>query len=408
MTIQFPGNFNFLNVANVDRAAQATKQNALQQEAMQLELDSERAKRLYALGKTGLEQMQQNPNWYAANMQQVMQEMQGLGFGVDRLPPAAASPEIVAEGFQNMMRIAETNMPVSKADLTPVKKGGKTVYGRTQDALGQEVAGAAGGVARTWINPDTQTMWALGRDGVPYDTGVAAQQFAQRPIETAGGTGSYDPGAGTVGGVIPGTEAPAMRQREAADKAAVEAAQTEAQIRTKREVEKELGETENILASQSKIAEIDNLISNIDKAGDFANWWSTGLFGQMTGGIAGTPAYNLRAQIKPVQAALAFGRLQQMRDESKTGGALGQVSNIELGLLMSAIDALDPNLPDDLLVQNFQNVRRHYENVRRLTVARQLVNSGMPFAETPQDAAQLSAGTQFVDGKGYVRVVPGG
>lgn len=52
--------------------------------------------------------------------------------------------------------------------------------------------------------------------------------------------------------------------------------------------------------------------------------------------IAGTKAKQLAALLKSNEAENAFGRLQQMRDESPTGGALGPVSNYEIEFLISA------------------------------------------------------------------------
>lgn len=54
-----------------------------------------------------------------------------------------------------------------------------------------------------------------------------------------------------------------------------------------------------------------------------------------------TEANRLQNALKPLLADQAFSRLQKMRDDSKTGGALGQVSNIELGLLKSSLKDLE-------------------------------------------------------------------
>ena len=66
---------------------------------------------------------------------------------------------------------------------------------------------------------------------------------------------------------------------------------------------------------------------------------STG-FASISKFAPGTPARQLEESLKPILGEAAFGRLQQMRDASKTGGALGQVSERELGLLESAMGAL--------------------------------------------------------------------
>ena len=54
---------------------------------------------------------------------------------------------------------------------------------------------------------------------------------------------------------------------------------------------------------------------------------------------ASLPA-NFKTDLDTLKATIAFGELTAMREASKTGGALGQVSNIELGLLESALGGL--------------------------------------------------------------------
>jgi hypothetical protein len=50
---------------------------------------------------------------------------------------------------------------------------------------------------------------------------------------------------------------------------------------------------------------------------------------------------NFKTDLNTLKASIAFGELTAMREASKTGGALGQVSNIELNLLESALAGLD-------------------------------------------------------------------
>ena len=57
--------------------------------------------------------------------------------------------------------------------------------------------------------------------------------------------------------------------------------------------------------------------------------------------IPGTPAMGVAGMIKTMRANIGFGKLQSMREVSPTGGALGQVSNIELELLTSVIGGLE-------------------------------------------------------------------
>lgn len=60
--------------------------------------------------------------------------------------------------------------------------------------------------------------------------------------------------------------------------------------------------------------------------------------------------------LQTLKSNIAFGELTAMREASKTGGALGQVSNIELGLLESALAGLDQ-------LQSPSNFRKNLERI---------------------------------------------
>ena len=64
-------------------------------------------------------------------------------------------------------------------------------------------------------------------------------------------------------------------------------------------------------------------------------------FGSLLAGIPTTDATTFRSQLNTLKASIAFGELTAMREASKTGGALGNVSNVELVLLESALAGLD-------------------------------------------------------------------
>lgn len=105
-----------------------------------------------------------------------------------------------------------------------------------------------------------------------------------------------------------------------------------------------------------------NVMTSIDKALGMIGPLSTGFLGARSRGIEGSPAYNLAAEIETVKANLGFDRLQQMRDNSPTGGALGAIAVQELIALQSTIANLDPNQSDDQLRQNLGRVQTHYRN----------------------------------------------
>ena len=77
--------------------------------------------------------------------------------------------------------------------------------------------------------------------------------------------------------------------------------------------------------------------------------------------VPGTEGFDLQATIDTIQANLAFDRLQEMRDASKTGGALGSVSERELNLLQSSVESLQVGQSPERLRENLAKVKRHYQ-----------------------------------------------
>jgi len=92
------------------------------------------------------------------------------------------------------------------------------------------------------------------------------------------------------------------------------------------------------------LASVDELMGKVSR-------WTTG-FGSLFAGVPESSARNFQAELSTLKANIAFNELTQMREASKTGGALGQVSNLEMGLLESALGALDAGQsPDNIKAQ---------------------------------------------------------
>ncbi|HAD46388.1 MAG TPA: hypothetical protein DEB61_00830 [Alcanivorax sp.] len=141
-------------------------------------------------------------------------------------------------------------------------------------------------------------------------------------------------------------------------------ATVEAQERARDRVNKDRQEPLARSKVRQQFSQIDSVMDNVDRAIGNVNWATAGAGGALTGFVPGTPARDLRATIDTIKANLGFDRLQQMRDQSPTGGALGQVSEMELRLLNSAIQNLDTDQSPEQLRQNLQQIRYHYDNFR--------------------------------------------
>lgn len=119
------------------------------------------------------------------------------------------------------------------------------------------------------------------------------------------------------------------------------------------------------LATTNAVDSADRLIKKIDELIPRVSGKTVGA-GSLISGIPGTDAKNFSADIKTLQANLAFQTLQSIREASKTGGALGAVSEKELALLESAVSSLDTAQDDKQFKKNLMEVRDSFERIKRM------------------------------------------
>jgi hypothetical protein len=141
---------------------------------------------------------------------------------------------------------------------------------------------------------------------------------------------------------------------------------------------------------ETTIRGIDETMASVDRAmSQVPGFGTTGFAGAAGAKIPGTPAYNLRKTIESVKANLGFDRLQTMRDNSPTGGALGQVAVQELEFLQSAVASLDQGQDDAQLLDNLKRVRTHYEKWKEAVQQAGQRTGLQPPAPTPAPSARV-------------------
>ena len=86
-------------------------------------------------------------------------------------------------------------------------------------------------------------------------------------------------------------------------------------------------------------------------------------FGAWLSDVPGTPAKGVKNMIKVIEANIGFGKLQAMREASPTGGALGQVSNIELDLLKSVIGSLEQSQSADDVLRVLNQIEQTFNMI---------------------------------------------
>ena len=121
------------------------------------------------------------------------------------------------------------------------------------------------------------------------------------------------------------------------------------------------------------VQSVDELMGQVSK-------WTVG-YGSALSALPESDARSFAAQLKTLKASIAFNELSAMRAASKTGGALGNVSNVELALLESALGALDQaQTPAQFRVQ-LQKIR---DSVTRWQEAASGGRPAGPGAEEPR------------------------
>lgn len=99
---------------------------------------------------------------------------------------------------------------------------------------------------------------------------------------------------------------------------------------------------------------------------------TTGLVGNFLKDLPGTAALDLNKILDTIKANTGFDRLQEMRNASQTGGALGQVSEFENRLLQATRGNLEQS----------QSKEQFLRNLRRLGVISDVIVNGLGTDET--------------------------
>jgi hypothetical protein len=122
-------------------------------------------------------------------------------------------------------------------------------------------------------------------------------------------------------------------------------------------------------ASLNLIAQTTGFIKDVDKLMD-PGFFETGLIGQATAGLGGTPAYDREKELLTIRARLGFDQINEMKrlaaESGASGTGLGQISNIEFMSLQSTIDAIYTGMSREKQNESLANIKKHLLNVQKL------------------------------------------
>lgn len=127
--------------------------------------------------------------------------------------------------------------------------------------------------------------------------------------------------------------------------------------------ERQLAETKRKKATSDTIADSMAVLEAINDAIPRVGVTTAGFLG---GGIAskfsGTDAFDLNETLDQVRSSVGFDKLQKMRENSPTGGALGAVSDRENKLLQSTRGSLEIRQSPPQLEKTLIKMGKHFEN----------------------------------------------
>lgn len=159
-------------------------------------------------------------------------------------------------------------------------------------------------------------------------------------------------------------------------------------------------------AESAKGTAITELVSTIKAAREAKQlsrdgWFATGFGASTARDWGGTSAADVKGKLDTIGGNVAFDRLQRMRDASKTGGALGSVSEKELDLLRGTIASLDQTQSDAQFQSSMDRIIQVYGDTLKKLSPEQARELGI--GERDRDPAAA-----FLNGEGSAPVGPGG
>jgi hypothetical protein len=141
-------------------------------------------------------------------------------------------------------------------------------------------------------------------------------------------------------------------------------------------------------ALQNDIDFANTLAGKAKDAAGRVNMFTAGL-GSLTSAIPGSPAADLEALLEPLQSNIAFDKLRELKEKSKTGASgLGSVTEREIDLLMNNIVSLRQKQSPAQLRKALGEIEQHFGRLSSQLAegASRNAASAAPSAADPLDA----------------------
>ena len=198
---------------------------------------------------------------------------------------------------------------------------------------------------------------------------------------------------GIVAGVLPKSVPPEQQP-------GLKGAQAEAKGLGELEVEKVKMRPKAEGALRSLEMQASIVDKKVDEAINQAGALSAG-YGSVLGVIPGTDARNLERTLDTIKSNIGFDKLQEMRANSPTGGALGSIAVQELVALQSTLSSITPDQEPGQLKKNLLEVKRLYKKI--VEDRRQAFDQDYGGVKGPTGGRKPAAAEyDYIPGKGLV------
>lgn len=125
----------------------------------------------------------------------------------------------------------------------------------------------------------------------------------------------------------------------------------------------------------------------------------TGVTGEVASKIPGSVRRSAEGMVSTIKANIGFDRLSQMRAESPTGGALGNITEQELAYLQSVLGNINLDQNPRLLLENLDRLEKLYQGILKKAAA--YPNAAKYGFRSPTAVSGVESVT--VNGKTYTR-----
>lgn len=172
-----------------------------------------------------------------------------------------------------------------------------------------------------------------------------------------------------------------------------------------REGEQRAGAAAETAVQQSRVVldEIGGLKKSIknQKLSDPVTGVAGAVVGEKGGVLAaGSARATAEGMVRTIKANIGFDRLNQMRQESPTGGALGNITEQELAFLQSVLGSIDLNQKDTKIIENLTRLEGIYNKVIKKA---QAYPNAAKYGYAPAAQPAQPTNSVTVGGKTYTR-----